>query len=58
MGGEALGTEKSGFPSVGEFEGRELRVGVWVGEHPHRRRRTGNGIGGLWGGGIWKEDNI
>jgi hypothetical protein len=23
---------------VGEFQGREARVGGWVGEHPHRNR--------------------
>jgi hypothetical protein len=25
-------------------------MGRWVGEHPHRGRRKGTGIGGLWRG--------
>jgi hypothetical protein len=34
---------KAQCPSVGEVE-----VGEWVGAHPHRSRRRGDGIGG-WG---------
>jgi hypothetical protein len=32
-------------PSVGECEGGEEGVGGWVGEHPHRSRGRGDGIG-------------
>jgi len=34
MGGEALGPLKARCPSVGEFQGREVGVCGWVGEHP------------------------
>jgi hypothetical protein len=34
-----------GWPSVEEFECDEAWVDGWVGEHPHRSRRRGNGIG-------------
>ena len=36
MGRKALGPVKPRCPSVGEFEGGEKGVGVWVSEHPHR----------------------
>jgi hypothetical protein len=26
------------MPSIGEFQGREVGVGGWVGEHSHRSR--------------------
>ena len=29
VGGEALGTVKAGCPSVGEYQGEEVRVGGW-----------------------------
>jgi hypothetical protein len=29
-------------------------VGGWVGEHHHRSRRRGDGIGSFWGGGLGK----
>jgi hypothetical protein len=35
-------------PSVGECEGSKAGVGGWVGAHPHRSKRRGNGIGGFW----------
>jgi hypothetical protein len=31
MGGEALGPGKTRCPRVGEYQGREVRVGRWVG---------------------------
>jgi hypothetical protein len=43
MGGEDLGPVKALCSSVGGCQGREARVGVWVGEHPHRNRRRGRG---------------
>ena len=46
MGGKVLGPVKSQCPSVGEFEAREVGVGGWVGEHPHRSRGRGNEIRG------------
>jgi hypothetical protein len=49
MEGEVLGLVKAQCPSVGEFEGREMEVGEWVGEHPHRSRKRGDGIGNLRG---------
>ena len=38
-------------PSLGEFKGREARVGRCLEEHPHRSRGREEGIGGLqeWG---------
>jgi hypothetical protein len=38
-------------PSLGEFKGREARVGRCLEEHPHRSRGREDGIGGLqeWG---------
>jgi hypothetical protein len=48
VGGEALGPLKDPSPRIGEFEGREVGVGEWVGAHPHRSRRRVNGIGGFW----------
>jgi hypothetical protein len=38
--------------SVGECEGGRWEVGVgrWMGEHSHRSRGMGNGIGGYWSG--------
>jgi hypothetical protein len=38
MGGEVLGPVKAQCPSVGECQGREVGVGGWVEEHPHRSR--------------------
>jgi hypothetical protein len=32
-------------------------VGRWVGEHPHRGKEVGDGIGGFQGE-TWKRDNI
>jgi hypothetical protein len=60
MGGEALGPKKARCPSVGEFEVREVGVGGWVREHPHRSRRRDNGIGGFreQGRGTKKGNNI
>ena len=47
MGEEALGLVKALCPSVGERQGREVGVGWWVREHPHRsrgREEPGKGI--------------
>jgi hypothetical protein len=51
MGGEALGPVKSRCASVGECQGGETGVSGCVGEHLHRRRGSGDGIGGFqeWG---------
>jgi hypothetical protein len=38
MEGETLGLVKPWCPSVGECEGREVGVGRWVGDSPHRSR--------------------
>ena len=35
------------MPSVRECQGGEMGVGGWVGEHPHRGRGSGDGIGVL-----------
>ena len=43
MEGEALGPVKAQCTSVGECQGREVGVGGWVGEHPHRSRGRGRG---------------
>jgi hypothetical protein len=46
MGGEALGPVKALYPSVGEFQGKEVGVGGWVEEHPQRgkgERESGMG---------------
>ena len=51
------GPVKARFPSVGEYQGREVGVGGWVREHPHRSRGRGNGIGGGWRGNQ-DRDNI
>jgi hypothetical protein len=50
MGGEGLGSMKIPCPSVGEYKGREAGAGGWVGAHPYRSRRRGDGIGIFWGG--------
>ena len=44
MGGEALGPGKTQCPSVGVCQGREVGVGRWVGEHPHRSRGKDDGM--------------
>jgi hypothetical protein len=49
MGGEVLGPVKAQCPSVGECQGGEVGVGVWVKNNPHRSRGRGNGIRGFWG---------
>jgi hypothetical protein len=41
MGGEALGLGKAPCPSVGKCQDMEVRVGVWVGEHPQRSKGRG-----------------
>jgi hypothetical protein len=38
MRGEALGPVKAGFSSVEECQGREVGVGRWVFENPHKSR--------------------
>jgi hypothetical protein len=48
MGGEVLVSTKAGWvPQCREIEGREVRVGQFVEEHPHRSRRRADGIGGF-----------
>ena len=37
-------------PSIGECQGREARVGGWVGAHPHRSRRGDRGFLGVKSG--------
>jgi hypothetical protein len=49
MGGEAFGPLKVLCPSVGECEGIEVGAGEWLRKHPSRRRRKGEGIGGIGG---------
>jgi hypothetical protein len=49
MGEEALGPMEAWLPSVGECKGGEVEVVLWVGIHPHRSRRRGDGIGSFWG---------
>jgi hypothetical protein len=44
MGGETLGPVKALDPSVGEFEGGEVGVYRWVGEHPHKNRGWDRGF--------------
>jgi hypothetical protein len=45
MRGEALGPFKARCPSVGECQAGGAGVSGWVGEHPHRSRGRGNGMG-------------
>jgi hypothetical protein len=47
MGGKTLDPMKAQCPSVGEWEGREVGIGGWVGENPHRSSGRGNGIGDI-----------
>jgi hypothetical protein len=51
VGGEALGPEGIHCPNVEECQGRKTGVDG-AGEHPHRGRRKGNGIGGLQRGDL------
>ena len=44
MGGEVLGPGKARCHSVEECHGRDVGVGGWVGEHPHRSREREDGI--------------
>jgi hypothetical protein len=53
-GGEALGPVKAQSPSVGEFEGREVGVGGWVGEHLIEAGGGGMGHRGFGGGKLGK----
>ena len=46
VGGEALGPVGVRRPDVGECQCGKMRVGEWVGEHPHRDIGRGNGIRG------------
>ena len=54
---EAFGSMKARCPSVGECEGSVVGVDVWIGAHPHRRRRKGDRIRSFWGE-IVKRNNI
>jgi hypothetical protein len=50
MGGEVLGPMKAfQMPQCKGIEGGEVRVGVWVEEHPHRSRGREDGIEGFGG---------
>jgi hypothetical protein len=44
IGGKMLGSVKTQCLSVGECQGEEVRVGGWVGEHPHRSRGRDRGF--------------
>ena len=57
MGGGAIGPLKAGCPSVGECQDGKAGVDWWVGEHRHRGRGMGDGIGGF-GGETRKGDNF
>ena len=52
---EALGPVKDGCPSVGECQGGEAGMDRRVGEHPHRSRGRGYGMGGFQRGNQGKE---
>jgi hypothetical protein len=45
--GEALGPLKTGYASIGEYQGSEVGVGGWVGEHSHRNRKREDEIAGF-----------
>jgi hypothetical protein len=47
VGGVGFGPEEALCPSVGECQGRKAGVVGWLGEHPHRVRGRGVGIGGF-----------
>ena len=46
------------MPRYGGIEGREVGMGWWVEEHPHRSRGREDDIGVFWGGETRKGDNI
>jgi hypothetical protein len=48
MGEKALGPENVQCSNVGECQGREMGVGVWLSKHPHRSREMKDEVGGLW----------
>jgi hypothetical protein len=50
LGGATLVSGKPQCLSVGEYQGREAGMGVWVGEHPHIFRGREDGIGVFWRG--------
>jgi hypothetical protein len=52
VGGEALGPEGIQCPSVVECQGRKMGVGGWFGEHIHRDRKRGDGIGAFQKGDL------
>jgi hypothetical protein len=54
MGGEVPDPKKARWmPQCRGTEGREVAVGRWMEEHPHRRREREDGIGAfqVWGPG-------
>lgn len=55
--GEALGPVEARCHSVGEWQGGEMGVGKWVGEHPHGSKGREEVIRGC-GGETGKGDNI
>ena len=50
VGGQVLHPVKAQYPSIGECLGGDVGVHGWVGEHHHRNRVRGDGIGCLWRG--------
>jgi hypothetical protein len=52
MGEEVLDSMKTQCLSVGECKGGDMGEGGWVGAHPPRSRKRGDGIWGF--GGIRK----
>jgi hypothetical protein len=58
VGEETLGPLKAEYPSIEKCQGREAGVGRWVGPHPDRSRRRGDGVGSSLVWGIRKGDSI
>ena len=59
MGRETLDPVKALWPSVGEWQAREVGVGGCLGEHPHRSRGRGDEIGASrWGWVMCQEKGI
>ena len=52
MGREVLGPVKAGYPSVWEWQDKEVSVGGWMGEYHHRSRGKGDVIGGFQRGNL------
>ena len=52
MKGEALDPRKVLCPSVREYQRRELGIGAFVNEYPHRSRKSKDGMGGFLRGNL------